>query len=160
MIILLLLALTNIACSDDPTSASLIYDRLETMSETDKRALNSSEIIFADSIGEDIYTINFGKTDTFIEGKTFDVLIRYGTFSSCDEDLFIFNNNTSHWDQLGFRPDVYICMGVLTTQRRLLSTISLPIDNFIDSEGKVKVKYSLAYERISGRIFEVSADYF
>ena len=160
MIILLLLALTNIACSDDPTSASLIYDHLETMSATDKMALNSSKIIYADSIGEEIHTINFSKTDTFIEGKTFDVLIRYITFSSCDEDLFIFNNNTSHWDQLGFRPDVYGCLGVITTQRHLLSTISLPIDNFIDSESKVKVKYSLAYYRISGRIFEVSADYF
>ena len=160
MIILLLLALTNIACSDDPTSASLIYDHLETMSATDKMALNSSEIIFTDSIGEDIYTINFGKTDTFIEGKTFDVLIRYGTFSSCDEDLFIFNNNTSHWDQLGFRPDMYVCTGGFSKQKHLLSEISFHIENFIDSEGKVKVKYSLAYERISGRIFEVSADYF
>lgn len=160
IIILLSTTLTYIACSDDPTSAPITYDRLETMSETDKMSLDSSEIIFADSIGEDIYTINFGNTDTFIEGKTFDVLIIYKTLSTCDEDVFIFNNNSSYWDQLGFRPDVNVCGSAIWTQRHLLSTISLPIDKFIDSEGKVLVKYSLAYYRTSGRIFEVSADYF
>lgn len=160
IIIFFITMLTYVACSDDPTSAPIAENRLETMSEIDKMSLNSSEIVFADSIRKDVYAINFDKTDTFIEGKSFDVLIRYGTSSSCDQDLFIFNNKTSHWDQLGFWPDVVVCLGVITTQRHLLSTISLPIDNFINSEGKVLVKYSTGYFTISGRIFKVSEDYF
>ena len=83
-IIILLLTLPYIACSDGPTTAPISYDRLETINITDKIVLSSSEILSADSIGEDIYNINFGKSKTFIEGKTLDISIMYTTPSGCD----------------------------------------------------------------------------
>ena len=73
--------------------------------------------------------------------------------------MFIFNNNTLQWEQLGFRPVVYLCTQAITQQRHLLSTNNFPIENFIDSEGKVRLKYRSPYW-IGGMIFEVSPDYF
>ena len=158
-IIILLLTLIFTACSDEPTTAPVSYTRLGTVNITDKIVLSSSEIISADSIAVDVYSINFGNSNTFIEGKTLDVSIMYGTPSSCDEDVFILNNKTLQWDQIGFRPDVYTCFAVLTEQRYLLSTNNLLAEDFIDSGGKVLMNYSGFNHGIGGRIFEVSTDY-
>lgn len=159
-IIILLLTLTFTACSDEPTTAPVSYNRLEAINITDKIVLSSSEIISADSIAVDVYSINFGNSNTFIEGKILDVSIMYVTASSCDEDVFILNNKTLQWDQIGFRPDVYTCFAVLTEHRHLLSTNNFLAENFIDSEGKVLMKYSGPNYGIGGRIFEVAPDYF
>ncbi len=151
-----LFALMFIRCSGNP----LIHNRLETMSETDKMSLDSSEIILADSIGKNLYKVNLSNSLAFIEGEVFDVLIMYTTSTTCDKDVFIYNNRASHWDQLGFSPGARACGAAFTIQRHLLSTLSLSIDDFLDSEGNVLVTYNSALSRISGRLFGVSQDYF
>ena len=159
-IIILLFTLTYFSCSGEPTAAPIEYNTLGTMNITDKIVLSSSEFINADSVKENIYIVNFGKTDTFIEGKTLDVSVSYTTPTSCDKEVFIFNNITSQWDQLGFQPSAGVCFDAISRQRHLLSTINFFTENFIDSKGKVLIKYSRPNYGIGGKIFEVSSDYF
>ena len=158
-IIILLFALTFAACSDGPTSAPVDYNSLAAVGITDKIVLSSSDYLSADSVGEDIYTINFGNSNTFVNGKILDVSISYGTPHVCDVDLFIFNNNTFRWSQSGFRPDVEGCLTAGGSDSHLLSTRNFLIESFIDNEGMMLLRSKRAY-LIGGRIFEVSQDYF
>lgn len=157
-IITLLFALTFAACSDGPTSASIDYNSLAAVRITDKIVLSSSDYLSADSVGEDIYAINFGNSNTFVNGKLLDVSISYGTYTLCDEEVFILNIKTLRWNQLSFIPNVGVCADALGRQSHLLSTRNFLIENFIDSKGKMLLRSNSTY-LMGGRIFEVSPDY-
>lgn len=159
LILILFLTLTQIGCSDNPTSAPIDYNRLESVSITEKIVLSSSDFIIADSVKENVFSIDFGKTKTFLEGKTSDISITYITSSSCDQDLFIFNYKKSKWRQLGFLPDVGVCFDAFTTQSHLLSTNNFFTKNFINSEGKVLIRYDTGHYQIGGIILKLSSDY-
>ena len=159
-IIYLLFTLAFVACSDGPTSAPINYTTLSTVSITDKIVLSSSDYLSADPIEKIIYTVNFGKSKPLIEGKTLDVSITNRTSSRCDVDMFIFNYKTLQWNQLGFSPTGGGCADAFKLQSHLLSTIDLHIMNFIDSGGKMLLRYSNHNYGMGGRIFEVSQDYF
>ena len=159
-IIYLLFTLAFVACSDGPTSAPINHFSLSTVSIIDKIVLSSSKFLDAELIEKNTYTLNFDKSKLFIEEKALDVSITYLTSSGCDVDVFIFNHKTLQWNQLGFSPTGAFCTAVFTKQSHLLSTFDLLIENFIDSEGKMLLKFSKHNYGIGGRIFEVSQDYF
>lgn len=105
--------------------------------------------ILLDSSGEITPSNSYGDTceydvsgvDLIQSGEYNDFDFTYITPSSCDRDVFVYNNNQDQWDQLAFDPPPgTFCAAVPTEQEHLFSSRGFSAGDYVNIQGKILIR--------------------
>jgi len=132
----------------------------ETITRHEKDSGNGPSVMYIDdpvlldSSGEITTSNSYGDTceydvsgvDLIQSGEYNDFDFTYITPSSCDRNVFVYNNNLDQWDQLAFDPPPgTFCAAVPTEQEHLFSSRGFTADDYVNIQGKLLIRWGFEY---------------
>lgn len=95
--------------------------------------LESSDKILSSRINQSEYSIDLSNIEMVKNNRYNDFEISYGTPSSCDENVWIYNYKNAMWDQIGFKRVHEVCLMMPTMQVHFLSSRGFTAKDYVDS---------------------------
>jgi hypothetical protein len=87
-----------------------------------------------------IYAFDLAKLEPVDSGTFNELFLSYWTTASCDYDVFVFNNRTRLWDQIGFEPSSPFCFDVPTLHGHLFSSNGLGAEDYVNDDYELLIQ--------------------
>lgn len=123
--LILVFSLALLSCDMGPVSVLDVIGSRDGTYVNEPIILEASEPQNSVQSGQDEYVCDLSRVGLVTSHSANDFEISYGTPSSCDEDVYVFNYRTESWTQIGFNPAGMGCAQEPRTQYHLFSSMGL-----------------------------------
>ena len=136
----------NAGCEESLTRQTTAGDSADVMRIDERVVLAASGDIRRVAWEDGVSVFDLTGVALVEDGEFNDFEITYGTPSSCDRDVWVFNNRLQTWDQIGFSPPAGVaCLAHPSRHGHLFSAKGLEAEDYLDEN-------SVLLARVSGDV--------
>jgi hypothetical protein len=127
-------------CADEVTSPHRNF-ALPGASYIDEPViLESSDGVGPSDQTGDIYTFDLSHVPMVADSTYDELVVSYGTGTSCDEDVWVFNGTTERWDQVGYSVSWMVCLQAFSSHSHWLGEAGCNCKEHVSESRQVRVR--------------------